>query len=82
MKRLYKVVKTTQRDDRNNGWEHSTIGFFKSKKSAMEFTNDENNVQLWKTEYKKVMAIITLEISIETWNGDDMENCEVVQYYC
>lgn len=77
MKRLYKVVKNTLRDDHDNGRETVTIGFFPSKKSAEKFVQDENNVEMWKTEYKKVMAIITLEIGIETLVNGDIENFEI-----
>lgn len=79
--RTYKLVKVVLRDDNDNGYVRTTIGYFKSKRTAMAFAHDDHNTDMWKTEYKKVMAIITMSIELETWTEDDMENCEVIWLY-
>jgi len=73
----YKVVKHSLHDE--GTYDRTfTIGFFKSKKSAMDFCHWDANVNLWKDEYKKTMSMISMDITIETWNDDDMVNSEMV----
>ena len=77
MKLQYRVVKETMRDDCDSGFRREIIGYFPSKKGAEKFVNDKDNLEMWKTEYKKVMSIITLEITIETIKDGDVINAEV-----
>ena len=77
MKLQYRVVKETMRDDCDNGFKKEIVGYFPSKKGAEKFVNNKDNLEMWKTEYKKVMSIITLEIIIETIKDGDIEQSEV-----
>ena len=73
----YKVIKHSCHDE--GAYERTfTIGFFPSKKSAMKFCHDKDNLDWWKSEYKKTTSMISMDIDIETWNGEDMVNSEMV----
>lgn len=76
--RKYRLAKYEQRDDCDYGLRKTTIGYFPSRKSAFEFAHYENNVEMWKQEYKKVIAIITMTIELETYKDDDLENDEIL----
>ena len=75
----YRITKQTIRDDCDCGWKRITLGYFPSKKSAMAFAHYQDNVEMWKKEYKTVMAIITLTIELDTINDDgDLDNSEML----
>lgn len=69
--RKYKVIKITRRDDCDSGLKINTLGYFKSKKAAMDFANYNDNVEMWRNEYKTIKSIITLEIDVQQCDEED-----------